>query len=197
MAENVASTVPRNWRLPLSATIISFFCFLALACCRADTFLFLSVFVVAPVFLMISITAPIYAAFRNRRQFLPIVAALAVLWASSIPLFLYDREHPFAIRETARWLVWSHEYKQQVMAQPASLNGQLKHIEWDGSGFAGIANNTVYLVFDPADTLSAATTYGRAGTLNGIPCDVRGVRRLERQWYSVLLYTDQTWEQCK
>jgi hypothetical protein len=72
----------------------------------------------------------------------------------------------------------------------------LKHIEWDASGFAGVANNTAYLVFDPTDTLSAAAINDQAAKFNGVPCKARAIRRLEDHWYTVLFYTDQTWDQC-
>jgi len=83
------------------------------------------------------------------------------------------------------------------LAQPVPPNNELKHIEWDGSGFAGVANNTVYLAFDPTDALSTAAKSHQPGKFNGIPCKVLMVRRLESHWYTVLFYTDETWDQCK
>jgi hypothetical protein len=71
----------------------------------------------------------------------------------------------------------------------------MKHIEWDASGFAGVANNTAYLVFDPSDSLSAAVKSHQL-KFNGTHCEARDVRRLEHQWYAVLFYTGQTWGQC-
>ena len=53
-----------------------------------------------------------------------------------------------------KWLLYRHGYKAEVLAQP-SKNGELNHIEWDGWGWAG-QDTTVYLVFDPTDSLSAA-----------------------------------------
>jgi hypothetical protein len=38
--------------------------------------------------------------------------------------------------------------KRKVLAQPASANGEFRHVEWDGWGWAG-QDTTVYLVFDP------------------------------------------------
>ncbi|MGH9357113.1 MAG: hypothetical protein ACRD10_13360, partial [Terriglobia bacterium] len=145
--------------------------FTVIATCQADTSLFLNVFVVAPALLVVSIATLIYAVIRHRRL-RALLATLAVLWAIAVCFFLYNREHPFAIRETARWLIWSHEYKKQVLAQPASTNGDLKHVEWNASGFAGVANNTAYLVFDPAGTLSAAAKNNQTAKFNGVPCQV-------------------------
>jgi hypothetical protein len=41
-------------------------------------------------------------------------------------------------------LIWSRGYKSKVLAQPASANGELKHIEWNGSGWAG--QNTIFQI---------------------------------------------------
>jgi hypothetical protein len=100
-----------------------------------------------------------------------------------------------AIRSTARWLIWSRGYKSQVLSQPATTNGELKHIEWDGWGWAG-QNTTVFLVFDPTDSLSVAARNHQPGKFNGIPCEVFLVRRLESHWYTAQFYTNEYWHQC-
>jgi hypothetical protein len=64
---------------------------------------------------------------------------------------------------------------------------------WEATGFAGVANNTLYLVFDPTDALASAARTGSPGKFTGLPCEVLKVRRLERQWYSVMFYTDEAW----
>jgi hypothetical protein len=62
----------------------------------------------------------------------------------------------------------------------------LKHIEWDGWG--GTSGDwTVYVVFDPTDSLSTAASHGSSGKFDGIPCNLDEVRRLESDWYSVTL----------
>src|SRR5271154_4882264 len=115
-----------SWRLLLAGAVIGLLVFVAIATCQADTSLFLNVFVVAPALLVVGIASLIYAVIR-RRQLRAVVATLVVLWAMALCFFLYNRDHPFAIRETARWLIWSHEYKQQVREQPISTDGDLKH----------------------------------------------------------------------
>ena len=91
--------------------------------------------------------------------------------------------------------MWSYGYKKQVLAQPAPANGELKHIEWDGWGWAG-QDTTVFLVFDPTESLAVAATSRQPGKFNGIPCEVFLVRRLEGHWYTVQNYTDQGWGEC-
>jgi hypothetical protein len=102
----------------------------------------------------------------------------------------------YAIRSNARWFIRARRYKAEVLAQPI-VNRQLRRIEWDGWGGAPIGDWTVYLVFDPTDSLSAAASRRGFGKLSGIPCDVDEVRRLESHWYSVTLSMNEWWDQCK
>src|ERR1051325_6949734 len=94
----------------------------------------------------------------------------------------------------ARWLLWSRSYKASVLAKPDPGNGELRHIEWDVWGWGGM-DTTVYLVFDPADSLSRAVGQ-KPGKYTGIPCKVPLVKRLEDRWYTVRFYTDQVWPTC-
>ncbi len=118
--------------------------------------------------------------------FVPLIlAASAVLR----PMFGYPRPINYA-----RWLVWSRSYKAEVLAQPNLANEELKHIEWDAWGWAGM-DTTVYLVFDPTDSLSQAASNRQPGKYSGIPCEVFLVRRLESHWYTVWFYTNYEWGQ--
>jgi hypothetical protein len=121
--------------------------------------------------------------FKWRLALCAVLGAFIIVWNYS------------AVRTAARWLIWSRGYKSKVLAQPASGNGELKHIEWDGSGWAG-QNTTVFLVFDPTDSLSAAASSHQAGKFSGIPCEVYSVRRLESHWYTAQFYTNEDWHQC-
>jgi len=97
----------------------------------------------------------------------------------------------YTIRTSVRWPVRSERYKNEVLAQP-KVTGELKHIEWDGWGWAG-QDTTVYLVFDPADSLSTPARSHRSGKFDGIPCEVPVVKQLEKNWYLVQFYTDEWW----
>jgi hypothetical protein len=110
-----------------------------------------------------------------------IVAYCAVSWALSL--------NAGVLQPIARWFLFSKGYKVQLLAQPESANGMLKHIEWDVWGFPGAGNTTVYLVVDPIDSLSLATKSHSSGKFAGIPCAVSRVRRLESHYYSALFYT--------
>jgi hypothetical protein len=129
--------------------------------------------------------------FSRKRMAVTVCLALFVLLilaASAVlhPMFGYPRPINYA-----RWLVWSRSYKAEVLAHPNSANEELKHIEWDGWGWAGM-DTTVYLVFDPTNTLSRADGH-HPGKYSGIPCEVPIVKRLEDRWYTVQFYTGQEW----
>src|SRR5512141_3237718 len=70
------------------------------------------------------------------------------------------------IPSNARWFASSRRYKAEVLAQ-STISGQLKHVEWDGWGGAAVGDWTVYLVFDPTDSLSAAARSQTSGKFNG------------------------------
>jgi len=99
------------------------------------------------------------------------------------------------IETEARWLLSSRHYKSEVLSQPTPPSGELKHLEWDAWGWAG-QDTTVYLVFDPEDSLSLAAVTHQSSKFAGIPCEIPKVSRLESQWYAATFYTNQEWGRC-
>ena len=181
-----------NYWLPLYGAVTGFVVLVPLLCqANLDV---VYVFLVGPFALFASAVALIVAAFRKRlRQLLQVLAILALFW---VVTFL-TAKNSFLIRSSARWLVWSHGYKTEVLQQPAPANGEFKHVRWETTGFAGVAVDSVYLVFDPTDSLASAVKSHYAGKFNGIPRRVLHVRRLETHWYTVLFYTDEDWDKPK
>ena len=53
-----------------------------------------------------------------------------------------------------------------------------------------------HLVFDPTDSLANAVNSTVPVRLSGIPCEVPGVSRLEKQWYAVRFFTSEDWRNC-
>jgi hypothetical protein len=94
------------------------------------------------------------------------------------------------------WLIGAQRYKTEVLAESAAANGEFKHVEWDGDGWGDVVSGdwTGYVVYDPSDSLSAATRSDVPTAYKGIPCKVISVRRLESQWYSVVLDMNQLWD---
>lgn len=162
--------------------------------CWANTDV-LYVFFVGPLVLAASaLIILVFAAFRKtRRHFLRVLAMLAIFWLLS----LLSVKNSFLIRTSARWVIWSRDYKMELLSQADPANGEFRHMQWEATGFAGVANSTVYLVFDPTDSLAAAAKSHGAGKFDGIPCKVPRVTRLESHWYTVLFYTDEAWGKPK
>ena len=193
MAEKTTEATPFDWRLPLCAALIAFGVCISIAVCQADTAFLLSLFLVGPILIVLSIVLLVYAIIgKGRRKRLTLLSTLAAVWVVSVSLLL-DQIH---VRTTARWLLWSHDYKEKVLARQTPANGEFRHMEWDGWGWGG-EDTTVFLVFDPSDSLSLAASNDQPGKFNGLPCAVPEVSRLESQWYAVRFYTNEDWDRCK
>ena len=187
-----------NWKLPLCAASVVVAIYLAMALWAMDAEFFASVLLIAPALILVSIGLIGYALIvrKGRQNRVTLLSTVAALWVTAVAMFLLVGKYDFAIRTTARWLIWSRDYKAEVFVQPRSINGAFKHIKWDSWGIVPAGFTTVYLVFDPSDSLSAAANSRRAGKFDGIPCAVPAVNRLEDHWYTVLFYTDEDWNHC-
>jgi hypothetical protein len=102
---------------------------------------------------------------------------------------------PSGLRPRVYWLFSPRHYKQAVMNSPSPPN-QLAHVEWDGDGWGGapVGDWMGYVVFDPSDSLPQTGTRQPPRKIEGVPCDVVAVRRLERGWYSVVTDMNQFWD---
>jgi hypothetical protein len=199
MVEKTTDAHPFNWRLPSFAALFAFVVFFSIAVCQLDTALLLYLFLVGPMLVVISIALLAYTtAGKGRAKRRTLLSALATLWVVSTIFFVFYIKHHSVIRTTARWLLWSQNYKDKVLAQSASAsaNGEFKHVEWDGWGWGG-QDTTEFLVFDPTDLLSAAARSHQPGKFDGIPCEVPRVSRLESHWYTVVFYINQGWDECR
>jgi len=189
MAETGNEADRFNWQLPSYLVLGTSIVMLVLMLWSAYGSM-LYVLLIAPILSLICLVSSGTALVRRRpRRSLSILLTLLAVLAASWVLF----KNQGAIRPTLRWLLWSRDYKSEVLVQPAPANGEFRHIEWDGWGWDGAGDTYVYLVFDPADSLAVAAKSHQPGKFTGIPCTVPLVRRLEKQWYSVLFYTDERW----
>lgn len=189
-AVNMGERSQLSWRMATYAASAAVLSFLPLLMIPSTDVLYL--FVIVPCLSLTGICALIYAAIRRK---LPIAVMVTTFWTVSALLFVYNIQ----IRTYTRWFLWSGRYKNKVLDQPVLVNGELKHIEWDGWGWGG-QDFSVFLVFDPADSLSGPAKSRQSGKLNGIPCEVSSVRQMEPHWYIVFFdgYIDQSsWDSCK
>jgi hypothetical protein len=181
-----------NWRLPTYAAVGALVVLVSVATWTSESIVY-ALTVVPPVSLILGISSLRAAIAKKPRQSLSRLSMLIVFWIVSVALL----RNYFEIRNASRWLLWSDRYKADVLAQADSANGELKHIDWDGWGFPGAGDTTVYLVFDPTDSLASAAKSHQPGNFNGIPCKVPVVGRLEGRWYAVIFYTDEHWGKPK
>lgn len=145
------------------------------------TYLFLVVPIGCLAFFLVLLFA---IAKKTRKSFSILLTVVAFVFAAGALLKTQN-----VLRPSLRWLLWSRHLKAEVLAQPTPANEELKHIEWDGWGGAPVGDWTVYVVYDPTDSLSEAAKSGWSGTYKkykGIPCEVETIRRLESHWYSVV-----------
>lgn len=189
MADRTVAAGGLSWKLPLFVAAGAGAVQVSLMVYSAYGDL-LYLLLIAPIVCLICLVLLVIAGLRKRqRQCLSILGTLLALLAVSGALHI-NRE---TLRASLRWRLWSHRFKAEVLAQPAPAKGELRHMEWEATGFAGVANETVYLVFDPTDSLSAAARSHSRGKFGGIPCEVPLVYRLESHWYSVWFYADEEW----
>jgi hypothetical protein len=187
-----------NWKLPLYAVVGASIVMLWLFLYANDPGL-IYVFLIVPIVCLCCLCCLVLfvlATLRKRPSRSPqvLLALIAFLVVAGALLKTQN-----VLRPSLRWLLWSHRFKAEVLAQPTPANGEFRHIEWDGSGGVPVGDWTVYVVFDPSESLAAAAKNGWSGSYSkykGIPCDVGFVRRLESHWYSVELGMNEWWERC-
>lgn len=181
------------WRLPLCAAASAVVVMLLLFVYGSDFGLFFIFFIVPTLCLAFLALLVVVAVRRTGRALSWLLAAVVFLVVSGVMLTTRD-----VVRPSLRWLLWSHRIKAQVLAQPAS-DEEFKHVEWDSWGGPPVGDRTAYVVYDPSDSLLAATKDRRPAIYKkykGIPCEVDSVHRLESRWYSVVLQMNAEWESC-
>lgn len=176
---------------PMIAATVAFLLSLLITIYRTEIDWLLYVVVVAMVGSIALLgSIALRAVFRKRQQVLMAFAIFGAYVAVTAAFYVgYEQFRPML-----RWMLWSQRYKSDLLAQAAPPSGQLKHVEWERTGWGPVGPTIVYLVFDPTDSLSEAANSHRAGRYSGIPCEVPRVQRLERQWYAVTFYTEESWD---
>jgi len=194
MTATALKVLKSDWRLPIYLTALLGSVIFVVSGDLIQTLVF---FLVAPALVLVCIILLLCAAVgKYRRNYLWAAGAIGVFLTSSVALVAYQRDDPQCIRSRIRWILQSHRYKPEVLAQAQRKAGELKHIEWDGWGFVPAGDTTMYLVYDPSDALLNASRERKYGVVPGIPCPVERVHRLETQWYTVLYPTDSRWATC-
>ena len=167
-----------NWRIPVYTAAITAVVMLLSVVYGSDPVL-LYLFFILPTACIVFLALFVIVIFKKRSSIILLLLTVLVFLVTSGAMLKTQA----VVRPTLRWLFWSRSIKAQVLAQPTSANEELRHIEWDGWGGAPVGDWTVYVVYDPSDSLLLAAEARRWGSHNryrGIPCEVDSVRRLER-----------------
>ncbi len=191
MENKIVAAKSFHWRWAFYAVTAAFLILLPLTIYGSDIDEFLYLLFVAPCIGLFFLIVAVFKKRHSGRQRLAIVGMVLAYWAVSA-LLVIGRE---PLRTASRWLLFSGEYKRSVLAQPKPVNGELRHVNWDGWGWGGI-DTPVYLVFDPQDGLSNEAKDRAHGPFNGVPCEVDRVHRMQPHWYTVQFYTDTSWNHC-
>src|ERR1700675_2796280 len=184
---NIAEHRRFDWRKPLVAAAVAILVSLLMTIYGTDIDWLLYA---AALIVLGGIALLVIVAVRKRRQQRVMALVIFGTYVAVTAMFFMDYGQ---LRPILRWTLWSHRYKSELLSQPAAANGQLKHLEWEISGWGPVGPTIVYLVFDPADSLSAAAKSHEPGQFSGIPCEVPRVQRLESRWYAVTFYTEESW----
>ena len=130
---------------------------------------------------------------RMKRRLIGAGASLAGIFVVSSAMTFLDI--PPGLRPHLYWLLSSKHYKQSVMAEPKIPN-QLAHVEWNGDGWGGapVGDWMGYVVFDPEDSLPQMSTKEQPRRIGGVPCNVVAVRRLGKDWFSVVTDMNEFWD---
>jgi energy-coupling factor transporter transmembrane protein EcfT len=178
-----------DWRLPLAGLIFAVLPFLFGVFLHKDAAWLVYLLFVAAVVVVLAVV--VFTALRKRKELFALSAMVALAVAIGVvALFMWHSP-----RDKLRWLLFSHSYKQEAFAYRPGSSGEFWHTYWDGWGAVG-GSWEVFLVYDPNNSLRAASE--RRGPVNasGIPCEVPFVGRLSSQWYLVQFYMNETWGQC-
>jgi hypothetical protein len=181
-----------NWRFAIIGAVTATLLLLLLFPFSRDPVLDI-LFLVTPCVVLLTLVLLLLLIIRRarRRSAELLLATLVFLVTANLGLRFEG-----TLRPKMRWGFFSHKFKSQVLSQPNQPPGTFKHIEWDGWGGAPVGDWTAYVVFDPADSLNKLADHSGLGKVEGIPCDVLNIKKLEPHWYSVTLQMDEWWEQC-
>jgi hypothetical protein len=128
-----------NWWLPFCGAAGALLLFVPVMVYGNDISEMLYIFIAAPVVsFVLLLIATVFANRKRKFRALAVMSMVAVYAAASWSLFVYSPQ----LRWNTRWILWWREYKAKVIAQPATTNGDLKHVEFDSWGGFG-AGDTV------------------------------------------------------
>jgi hypothetical protein len=181
-----------HWRFPTLGAVAAIFLLLLLFLFTRDPALWF-LFLVMPCLALLLLVLLVLLMFRRTRG---LAANLLVGTLLLVGITTIGWRFQATLRPKLRWSIYSQTFKRQVLAQPSNPSGDFKHIEWDGWGGGPVGDWSVYVVFDPTDSLNAEAGHKNPGRIRGIPCEAENIQKLEPHWYSVTLM-NAWWERCE
>jgi hypothetical protein len=119
---------PANWQLPLYGAFAAILVLFPKIVFGNDVgTIFITMLLGAIVCVALLIVAVLKIRRHTIASLLMVVVFCAVCWA----LVRISDD----VRTVCRWALHENAYKAEVLAQPSSTDGRLKHVEWDGWGF--------------------------------------------------------------
>ena len=187
MSQKANFWLSKVWAPILGSAIAAICCYIPFLYLRA--FDFLSLFYLA-VLVLISVSFALFIVLR--RLFIKKWIGHSA-WIAAIVFVCVSIAMGFSVthlRPWARWLISSGSYKSQVLSQPAADPSGIRFSDWDGWGWAG-SSTDVFLVYDPSDTLASKVSQAKGKKSVEIIEKAQFIQRLERNWYSATLYTNE------
>jgi hypothetical protein len=117
--------------------------------------------------------------------------AMLVIWG-----FLFEAGDHFG--DDIRWSIWSASYKERVHSGStlqADTDANIRHMLWRVWGGLG-TDTEADLVFDPGSALARTATERPNNKKSAFRCPVVDVHQLERSWYIVTLFANESWPGC-
>ena len=151
-----------------------------------DLWQFLYVLLLAPLIVVIWLVIGLV---RRSQQ------VWVTLFVYCVVTFISLKLSDYFFRMHGRWIFLASTSKKRLLAQPVPINGELRHLDWDGWGM--FAQDTeVYLVNDPVNATIPIEKTKDGLRAKGIPCHFWKAYRLEAHWYAVVYFTSTGWDDC-
>ena len=183
----------KNITLPLWP-LLCLMCFVALFS-SAVSYSYEALLFLLPITVILLVTCLVRFFSQSSRRntgYLLVAIIMLVIWG-----YFFKRGDQFA--DDVRWLIWSENYKRNVIsrvASPADVSDpNPKHILWRAWGELGM-DSEADLVYDTSGTLSQIAAENSHNEKIVYGCPVADVHQLESNWYIITLYTNEGWPDC-
>jgi len=177
---------------PLIAVLASILLTLPLALDGIISVVYLFFF--GPLFFLLVGSGWLYLAIQTAgvRRFSHVLALL-LLFPLPAAAIAFPKTAMMTMHDAEDHIAWRFAAEKYRVPSKMNTDVGLPHAFWRSWGFLSVWTEA-YLVFDEADALGSFAFGG--GEIPGVPCGAWHVLPLQKQWYVVTLYSEQTWDVC-